>query len=96
MAIDDGSGVPVLKAYVVSEQGGPELAQVLLRLCRSRLAGFKVPQSYDFLDELPRTPSGNVRRFLLRGLSCMNRRSTDRHFDQGMTWQIDPGRREPP
>lgn len=66
VAIDDGSGVPVLKAYVVSEQGGPELAQVLLRLCRSRLAGFKVPQSYDFLDELPRTPSGKVRRFLLR------------------------------
>jgi benzoate-CoA ligase family protein len=66
VAIDDGSGVPVLKAYVVSEQSGPELAQVLLRLCRSRLAGFKVPQSYDFLDELPRTPSGKVRRFLLR------------------------------
>ena len=24
-----------------------------------------------------------------------DQRSTDRHFDQGMTWQIDPGRREP-
>lgn len=66
VAIDDGSGVPVLKAFVVTERGGPELSQALLHLCRGRLASFKVPQSYEFVDELPRTPSGKVRRFLLR------------------------------
>jgi acyl-coenzyme A synthetase/AMP-(fatty) acid ligase len=66
VAIDDGSGVPVLKAFVVTERGGPELSQALLHLCRGRLATFKVPQSYEFVDELPRTPSGKVRRFLLR------------------------------
>ena len=67
VAIDDGSGVPVLKAFVVSEQGGPGLSKELLRLCRGRLANFKVPQSFELVDELPRTPSGKLRRFVLRG-----------------------------
>lgn len=66
IALDDGSGVPVLKAFLVSERGTPELRRELLRLCRSRLAGFKVPQSFEFVDELPRTPSGKLRRFVLR------------------------------
>jgi benzoate-CoA ligase len=66
VAIDDGSGVPVLKAFVVSERGGPELSRELIRLCRSRLASFKVPQSFEFVEELPRTASGKLRRFVLR------------------------------
>jgi acyl-coenzyme A synthetase/AMP-(fatty) acid ligase len=66
VAIDDGSGVPVLKAFVVSDRSGPELSRELLRLCRSRLATFKVPQSFDVVEELPRTPSGKLRRFVLR------------------------------
>ena len=67
VAIDDGSGVPVLKAFVVSEQSGVELSKELLRVCRKRLASFKVPQSFEIVDELPRTPSGKLRRFVLRG-----------------------------
>jgi benzoate-CoA ligase len=66
VAIDDGSGVPVLKAFVISERGGPELSRELIRLCRGRLASFKVPQSFEFVAELPRTPSGKLRRFVLR------------------------------
>jgi benzoate-CoA ligase family protein len=66
IAMDDGSGVPVLKAFVVSEREGPELSRELLRLCRSRLASFKVPQSFEVVGELPRTPSGKLRRFVLR------------------------------
>jgi benzoate-CoA ligase family protein len=66
VAIDDGSGVPVLKAFVVSQRSGAELSRDLLRLCRSRLATFKVPQSFEVVEELPRTPSGKLRRFVLR------------------------------
>jgi benzoate-CoA ligase len=66
VAIDDGSGVPVLKAFVVSDRDGKELSKELLRLCRSRLATFKIPQSFSAVDELPRTPSGKLRRFVLR------------------------------
>ncbi len=53
IAVDDGSGVPVLKAFVVSEREASELSRELLRLCRSRLASFKVPQSFEVVDELP-------------------------------------------
>jgi acyl-coenzyme A synthetase/AMP-(fatty) acid ligase len=66
VAIDDGSGVPVLRAFVVSERSGKDLSRDLLRLCRSRLASFKIPQSFEVVDELPRTPSGKLRRFVLR------------------------------
>ena len=66
VATDDGSGVPVLRAFVVSERGGPDLPKDLLRLSRGRLATFKVPQSFSMVDELPRTPSGKLRRFVLR------------------------------
>jgi benzoate-CoA ligase family protein len=66
VAIDDGSGVPVLRAFVVSERTDKELSRDLLRLCRSRLASFKIPQSFEVVDELPRTPSGKLRRFVLR------------------------------
>lgn len=66
VAIDDGSGVPVLKAFVASDRSGADVVKELTRLCRGRLATFKVPQSFEVVDELPRTPSGKLRRFKLR------------------------------
>jgi benzoate-CoA ligase len=66
IALDEGSGVPVLKAFVVSDGQTADLSRELLRLCRSRLASFKVPQVFEVVDELPRTPSGKLRRFVLR------------------------------
>lgn len=66
VAIDDGSGVPVLRAFVVSHREPAEISKELYRLCRSRLASFKVPQSFDVVEDLPRTPSGKLRRFVLR------------------------------
>jgi cytochrome P450/acyl-CoA synthetase (AMP-forming)/AMP-acid ligase II len=38
----------------------------LNRYCRSRLAGFKVPRAYRVLPELPREPTGKLRKQLLR------------------------------
>ena len=34
--------------------------------CRARLAGFKVPKVFEPVIDLPRTPSGKLRRFALR------------------------------
>jgi acyl-CoA synthetase (AMP-forming)/AMP-acid ligase II len=50
----------------VSSEGGEDLPKELLRLCRRRLSTYKVPQFFSVVDELPRTPSGKLRRFLLR------------------------------
>jgi long-chain acyl-CoA synthetase len=41
--------------------GNDELAEELLTFCRATLARYKCPRSIDFVDELPRTPTGKVR-----------------------------------
>lgn len=45
---------------------GHELAAELLAYCRERLAGFKCPRSIDFVDALPRLPSGKLLKRELR------------------------------
>jgi long-chain acyl-CoA synthetase len=58
-----------VKAVVEPAEGvtpSEELAEELLAHCRSRLAGYKVPRSLDFRDELPRYPTGKLYKRLLR------------------------------
>jgi acyl-coenzyme A synthetase/AMP-(fatty) acid ligase len=68
VSIDAGTGVPQLKAFVLTESRDPDLPRGLLRLCRERLSRFKVPQSFEIVTELPRTPTGKLKRYVLRGL----------------------------
>ncbi|HEY1572282.1 MAG TPA: long-chain fatty acid--CoA ligase [Pseudonocardiaceae bacterium] len=56
----------VPKAYVVRRPGSALDAPTLAAFCRTRLAKFKVPAALEFLDELPRTPSGKVLKRDLR------------------------------
>jgi long-chain acyl-CoA synthetase len=44
---------------------GPDLEAELIAFCRSRLAAFKCPRSVDFVEELPRLPSGKLAKRLL-------------------------------
>ncbi|MDI3387978.1 acyl-CoA synthetase [Streptomyces sp. B-S-A8] len=39
---------------------GPELERQLIEYVRSRIAHYKAPRSVDFVDELPRTPTGKL------------------------------------
>ncbi len=58
-----------IKAVVELRAGfepSPELAAELRAFCRARLAGFKVPRSIDFVDELPRHDNGKLYRRKLR------------------------------
>jgi long-chain acyl-CoA synthetase len=51
-----------IRAYVVLEEGSAlEEAQVVFE-CREHLEAFAVPQEVRFIDELPKTPSGKVRK----------------------------------
>jgi long-chain acyl-CoA synthetase len=62
-----------VKAIVVPAPGTPDdegsrraLGGELLSWCRERLAGYKCPTSVDWIDELPRNPSGKILKRELR------------------------------
>jgi benzoate-CoA ligase family protein len=55
----------VLRSSVRNTAGG--LDSEIYGWLRTRLPGFKCPQEYRFVKELPRTATGKLQRFLLRG-----------------------------
>jgi long-chain acyl-CoA synthetase len=58
-----------VKAVVIAAAGavgGPDLEQELIGYCRARLAHYKCPVSVDFVDELPRLPTGKLLKRELR------------------------------
>jgi benzoate-CoA ligase family protein len=57
----------VLRQSVTNAAGG--LDSEIYGWLRTRLPGFKCPQEYRFVKELPRTATGKVQRFLLRSKS---------------------------
>jgi len=58
------------KAYVVLKNGierSPRLVEELQAHVKSRLAPYKYPRWVEFIDELPKTATGKIQRFKLRG-----------------------------
>jgi fatty-acyl-CoA synthase/benzoate-CoA ligase/fatty acid CoA ligase FadD22 len=67
VAVVDRLGVSRLRAFVVPEPPVHDgLREDLLRLARERLAAFKVPRGVSLVPSLPRTPTGKLRRHLVR------------------------------
>jgi long-chain acyl-CoA synthetase len=58
----------VPKAYVVlkSNYKGKVTEDELIKYCEEKLAKYKVPKKIEFLNELPKTPSGKILRRELR------------------------------
>jgi long-chain acyl-CoA synthetase len=61
-----GEQVKAVVQVAPGAEAGEELAAQLIAHVRARLAGYKVPRSVDFLDELPRTPTGKLVKGPLR------------------------------
>jgi acetyl-CoA synthetase len=55
-----------IKAFVVAASPSHELAAELRAHVRQRLAAYEVPRLIEFVDELPLTTSGKIRRNELR------------------------------
>ena len=58
-----------VKAVVIPRDrnaAGPALGQELIDYCREGIAHYKCPRSVDFVDELPRTPTGKLVKRKLR------------------------------
>jgi fatty-acyl-CoA synthase len=56
----------VPKAFVVLKPDTALNAETLHTYCRERLAGFKCPRRIDFVNELPKTSTGKIQKYLLR------------------------------
>ncbi|MFC0279859.1 class I adenylate-forming enzyme family protein [Falsigemmobacter intermedius] len=54
-------------AFVIPSGPEPEVSD-LIRFCRERLSPFKVPRSFRFAADLPRSPSGKIRKSALSAL----------------------------
>jgi acetyl-CoA synthetase len=69
ISVPDPQRGEVIKAYVVLQPGVQEseaLAGALQQMVRERVGRHAVPRLVEFIDTLPKTPSGKIQRFLLR------------------------------
>jgi fatty-acyl-CoA synthase len=54
-------------AFVVLKPGASATADELREFARANIAHFKVPQSFQFVSELPKTATGKIQKYVLRG-----------------------------
>jgi acyl-CoA synthetase (AMP-forming)/AMP-acid ligase II len=66
IGIPDDKWGEAVKAVVVMKPGKQASATDIINFTRERIAGFKTPKSVDFLEALPRNPSGKILRRNLR------------------------------
>jgi fatty-acyl-CoA synthase len=54
-------------AFVVLKPGATTTPEELRAFVREKLAHFKCPHAFNFLTELPKTATGKIQKFVLRG-----------------------------
>jgi long-chain acyl-CoA synthetase len=66
VGIPDERWGELVKAFVILRPGCSATGAELVAFARERLAGYKLPRAVEFVDDLPRTPSGKVLKRELR------------------------------
>jgi long-chain acyl-CoA synthetase len=66
IGVPDEKWGEAVKAMVVLKPGAKADAEGIIEFARKRVAGFKAPKSVEFVEALPRGPSGKVLRRVLR------------------------------
>ncbi|MFN0080578.1 MAG: long-chain-fatty-acid--CoA ligase [Prosthecobacter sp.] len=55
------------QAFIVLKPGAETTPEALRLFCREHLAHFKVPHGFEFITELPKTATGKIQKYVLRG-----------------------------
>ncbi|HET9911864.1 MAG TPA: long-chain-fatty-acid--CoA ligase [Anaerolineales bacterium] len=66
IGVPDEQWGETIKAVLVLRPGMTATEEEIIDFCRGKLGGFERPRSVDFVDSLPRTPSGKVLKRVLR------------------------------
>ena len=66
IGVPDEKWGEAVKAVVVLKQGESATADQIVDFCKEKLGGYKRPRSVDFIEALPRNPSGKVLKKDLR------------------------------
>lgn len=69
VAREDSDGLVKPEAFLVlknPDEAGNAMAETLKAHCKDRLAKYKYPRWFNFVDELPKTATGKIQRFKLR------------------------------
>ncbi|MEJ2739495.1 MAG: hypothetical protein P8105_06680, partial [Dehalococcoidia bacterium] len=60
IAVPDAEWGQIPRAIVVVKKGEEVTPEELTKHCRSKLASYKCPSSFVFIDQLPRNPMGKI------------------------------------
>ncbi len=66
IAVPEDRWGEAVKAAVVQQPGAEATAEELIAYARTRVAGYKLPKSIDFVDTLPPNASGKILKRELR------------------------------
>jgi fatty-acyl-CoA synthase len=66
IGVPDDTWGEAVRAVVVLRAGATATAEDIIDFCRERLAGYKRPSSVEFIDALPRNPTGKILKRVLR------------------------------
>ncbi len=69
LGVPDEERGQIVKAFVVlgaGHSGSADMAKALQDFVKNTIAPYKYPRAIEFVDRLPRTPTGKLQRFLLR------------------------------
>lgn len=73
IGVPDPERTEIVKAFIVLSRGykgNPTLAEELCLHVKRRLSAHAYPRAIDFVEALPKTPSGKIQRFILRKMEA--------------------------